>query len=71
MTSFLSTITQRKKSPGQLVISAKVSVSAYLEGENAAEENMGKRLVQIKEEALEIGSSMQSVSSFVPICNKR
>jgi hypothetical protein len=83
MTSFLSTITQRKKTPEQLVISAKVSVNAYLEGENAAEENLGKRLAQIKrilyggedhpevdqEKALEIGISMQSVSDVVPICN--
>ena len=76
MTSFLSAISQRKKTPDQLVVSAKESVNAYLEGDNTAEENLGKRLAQIKlilygdgdhpevdeEKALEVGKSVQSVS---------
>ena len=75
MTSFLSAITQRKKTPEQLVVSAKLSVNAYLDGDNTAEENLGKRLAQIKlilygdgdhpevdeEKALEVGKSVQSV----------
>ena len=75
MTSFLSAITQRKKTPEQLVVSAKLSVNAYLDGDNTAEENLGKRLAQIKlilygdgdhpevdeEKALEVGRSVQSV----------
>ena len=78
MTSFLSAISQRKKTPEQLVESAKVSVNAYLEGDNTAEENLGKRLAQIKlilygdgdhpevdeEKALEVGKSVQFVSSI-------
>ena len=76
MTSFLSAISQRKKTPDQLVVSAKESVNAYLEGDNTAEENLGKRLAQIKlilygdgdhpevdeDKALEVGRSVQSVS---------
>ena len=75
MASFLSTITQRKKTPEQLVASAKLSVNSYLDGDNTAEENLGKRLAQIKlilygdgdhlevdeEKALEVGRSIQSV----------
>ena len=78
MTSFLSAITQRKKTPEQLVISAKLSVNSYLDGDNTAEENLAKRLVQIKlilygdgdhpevdeEKALEVGRSVQSVRIF-------
>ena len=77
MASFLSAITQRKKTPEQLVASAKLSVNSYLDGDNTAEENLGKRLAQIKlilygdgdhlevdeEKALEVGRSIQSVSS--------
>lgn len=77
MASFLSAITQRKKTPEQLVSSAKLSVNSYLDGDNTAEENLGKRLAQIKlilygdgdhlevdeEKALEVGRSIQSVSS--------
>ena len=76
MTSFMSTITQRKRTPEQLVVSAKVSLNAYLDGDNTAEENLGKRLAQIKlilygdgdhpevdeEKALEVARSVQSVS---------
>jgi hypothetical protein len=75
MTSFLTAITQRKKTPEQLVVSAKLSVDAYLDGDNTVEENLGKRLAQIKlilygdgdhpevdeEKALEVGKSVQSV----------
>ena len=72
----MSTITQRKRTPEQLVVSAKVSLNAYLDGDNTAEENLGKRLAQIKlilygdgdhpevdeEKALEVARSVQSVS---------
>ena len=75
MASFLSAITQRKKTPEQLVTSAKLSVNLYLDGDNTAEENLGKRIAQIKlilygdgdhlevdeEKALEVGRSIQSV----------
>ena len=75
MASFLSAITQRKKTPEQLVTSAKLSVNLYLDGDNTAEENLGKRLAQIKlilygdgdhlevdeEKALEVGRSIQLV----------
>jgi hypothetical protein len=76
MTSFLSAITQRKKTPEQLVGAAKQSLSSYLKGDSTAEETLGKRLAQIKlilygdgdhpevdeAKALEVGKSVQSVS---------
>lgn len=77
MTSFLSAITQRKKTPEQLVVSAKQSLMAYFGGDTTAEENLSKRLAQIKlilygdgehpevdeGKALEVGRTVQSVSS--------
>lgn len=85
MTSFLSAITQRKKTPEQLVVSAKLSVNAYLDGDNTAEENLGKRLAQIKlilygdgdhpevdeEKALEVGKSVQSVRNGAYMIEKQ
>lgn len=61
-----------------MVLSAKLSVNSYLDGDNTAEENLGKRLAQIKlilygdgdhpevdeEKALEVGKSVQSVSPY-------
>lgn len=74
MTSFLSEIT-RKKNPEQLVISSKISVRSFLDGDSTAEETLSKRLAQIKlilygdgehlivdeEKALEVGKSVQMV----------
>ena len=72
--SFLSAITHRKKSPEQLVVSAKQSLIAFFAGDTTAEENLGKRLAQIKlilygdgdhpevdeGKALEVGKTVQS-----------
>ena len=74
MTSFLSAITQRKKTPEQLVASAKQSLTAFFGGDLTAEENLVKRLAQIKlilygdgdhpevdeAKALEVGRSVQT-----------
>ena len=72
--SFLSAITRKNKTPEQLVVSAKQSLIAYFGGDTTAEENLGKRLAQIKlilygdgdhpevdeGKALEVGKTVQS-----------
>ena len=75
--SFLSAIIQKKKTPELLVTSAKQSLEAYLNGDVSTEDNLTKRLAQIKlilygdgdhpevddDKALEVGRTIQSVSS--------